>query len=121
MRCKPKRLFAEEKKEETRMARPQCSCGYASANADEFADHLLEMFTPDDAIGADGRVHDEIAPDRVRVVGVFLEGECVPALACFCGFATDETSKFDDHVLAMFLTPDRVGVDGDKHMPVVPA
>jgi hypothetical protein len=103
------------------MIYPQCSCGYAPEDADDLSDHLLEVFTPHDALGADGRVHDEIAPDCVRVVGIFPEGERVPSLACFCGFSTDEMPKFDDHVLAMFLTPDRVGVDGDKHVPVVPA
>jgi hypothetical protein len=103
------------------MTCPQCSCGYVPNDADDLGDHLLEMFIPEDAIGADGCVHDEIAFDRVCAVGIFPEGKRVPLLACFCGFATDEMPKFDDHVLAMFLTPDRVGVDGDKHVPAVPA
>lgn len=103
------------------MTYPQCLCGYAPEDFDDLCDHLLEMFTPKDAIGADGRVHDEISPDCVRVVGNLLPEQRVPLLVCFCGFATDETPEFDDHVLAKFLTSDRVGVDGGRHVPVAPA
>jgi hypothetical protein len=99
----------------------QCACGYAPSDDEDLSDHLLEMFTPKNAIGADGRRHDEISPDIVRSVRAFPQGQRVPPLVCFCGFGTDETSEFDDHVLAMFLTPNRVGVDGGKHAPVVPA
>jgi hypothetical protein len=49
---------------------------------------------------------DEITPDCVRVVGNFSPDQRVPLLVCFCGFATDESPEFDDHVLAKFLTPD---------------
>jgi hypothetical protein len=103
------------------MISPQCSCGYVPDDADDLADHLRDIFIPDDAIGADGCVHDEIAPDCVRDVGNLPPRQRVPLLACFCGFAADETLKFDDHILAMFLTPDRVGIDGNKHVTVIPA
>jgi hypothetical protein len=36
---------------------------------------------------------------------------------CFCGFGTDEQVEFDDHLLSMFITPDRTGADGQKHAP----
>ena len=87
----------------------QCSCGYAGGDADELGDHLREAFTPADDIGADGRVHGEVAADR-------RDAAKPRRLACFCGF-TGSVPELDDHVLAMFTRPDRVGVDGTTHLP----
>ena len=55
------------------MAGARCSCGFTEAEgADEtISDHLLEVFTPEDDKGTDGRYHLEGAPD----------------LACACGLA----------------------------------
>ena len=92
---------------------PRCSCGYTAEDADDFRDHLLEVFTRKDAIGADGRAHDEIAAGP--------PGQRTRTLRCFCSYATREGPEFDDHVLAMFLTPDRIGIDESRHVPVMSA
>jgi hypothetical protein len=40
---------------------------------------------------------------------------------CACGFATDDTPEFDDHLLIVFITPDSIGTDADKHVPLDPS
>jgi hypothetical protein len=82
----------------------QCSCGFTeTASADEtLADHLMEVFAPDDGKGPDGRVH--------------LEGE-VP-LFCLCGIG-GSVERLDDHLLAVFTPAGGVGRDGHKHERLV--
>jgi len=40
---------------------------------------------------------------------------------CACGFATDDTPEFDDHLLIVFITSDGAGTIGGKHAPTEPA
>lgn len=91
------------------MSRFHCSCGFAIDLAEEFGDHLHQAFARDDDIGADGRVHRELADadpsDHV----------------CACGYAATDPSEFDDHMLIAFVTPDGIGADGEKHVPVDPS
>lgn len=96
----------------------QCACGYAGDAPEGLLDHFGEVFTPDDDIGGDGRVHAQAAPDRALEYARLPDGEHMPRLVCLCGFGTDELPTFDDHLLVKFITPDRVGTDGHKHMPV---
>jgi hypothetical protein len=82
------------------MANGQCSCGFTeTASVDEtLADHLMEVFAPDDGKGPDGRVH--------------LEGEV--SLFCLCGIG-GSAERLDDHLLAVFTPADAIGRDGHKH------
>jgi hypothetical protein len=72
----------------------QCSCGYTGQDT-EFAEHLGEVFIPA------GARH----PGAPRMLG----------LTCLCGFLAGEPAVLDDHLLAMFITPDQVGTDGARH------
>jgi len=45
-----------------------CFCGLAAATTDELDAHLLAQFTPDDAIGRDGKEHHLIPAVLNRVV-----------------------------------------------------
>jgi hypothetical protein len=92
----------------------QCSCGYTGQDT-EFAEHLGEVFIPADDIGTDGRVHAELAADRVPAVARHPGAPRVPGLTCLCGFFAGEPAALDDHLLAMFITPDQVGTDGARH------
>lgn len=103
------------------MSRYHCSCGFAIDDAEEFGDHLRMAFTPEDDIGTDSRMHAEMADEYVRLTGDYPADCAVPRHACSCGFATDNTPEFDDHLLLVFVTPDSVGVDGQKHAPVDPS
>jgi hypothetical protein len=82
------------------MTGQQCTCGFTeAAGADEtLADHLMEVFAPDDGKGPDGRVH--------------LEGEV--SLFCLCGIG-GSAERLDDHLLAVFTPADAIGRDGHKH------
>jgi hypothetical protein len=93
------------------MSAYHCSCGFAINDADEFGDHLREMFDLDEGKGTDGLVHDEIVtgPDRQRLI------------VCACGFEAASPAEFDDHVLRVLLPPDGIGRDGQKHAPVDPS
>ena len=86
----------------------QCSCGYAGQDT-EFAEHLGEVFIPADDVGTDGQAHAEMA------AGGHPGVPRVPGLTCLCGFFSEELAAFDDHLLAMFITPDHVGTDGVRH------
>ena len=91
------------------MSRFHCSCGFAIDRAEEFGDHMHQVFARDDDIGTDGRIHRELA-------------DAGPAkLVCACGFAATDTAEFDDHLLIVFITQDGIGADGGKHVPVDPA
>jgi hypothetical protein len=88
-----------------------CSCGFAINDADEFGDHLREMFDRDDDIGTDGRVHAEVAggDDRQQ------------RIVCACGFAAGDAAELDDHALLVLIPPDGIGNDEGKHVPVDPS
>ena len=93
------------------MSRFHCSCGFAIDDADEFGDHIRLAFTRDDDIGTDGQVHADLAGGSRRSHGS-------PQHVCACGFPSDDTPEFDDHLLIMFVTPDGVDTDGKRHVPV---
>jgi hypothetical protein len=78
-----------------------CSCGFTELADESMTDHLLQVFTPDDAIGRDGQRHEE--------------GE---SLACFCGFTAATTEELDDHFLAAFTPADAIARDGKQHKPI---
>lgn len=84
-----------------------CSCGFAINEADEFGDHLREVFARDDEADTDGRVHSEVTPP----------GQVRP-LVCTCGFRASSAPEFDDHILLVRIPPDNIGSDGGKHVPV---
>ncbi len=91
------------------MSQFHCTCGFAIDLADEFGDHMHQVFTRDDDMGTDGRIHHELA-------------DASPTkLACACDFATPDMTEFDDHLLIVFITPDGIGTDGEKHVPVDPS
>ena len=92
------------------MSAYHCSCGFAIDYADEFGDHLREVFGRDNDIGTDGRAHTEVTP----------EGQRQP-LVCACGFLAADAHEFDDHILIALIPPDNIGRDGDKHVPVDPS
>jgi hypothetical protein len=73
------------------------------------------VFIPADDIGTDGQAHAEMAADAVPAAGGHPGA---PGLTCLCGFNAGEPAAFDDHLLAMFITPDRVGTDGTRHAEV---
>jgi hypothetical protein len=91
------------------MSHFHCSCGFAIDLADEFGDHMHEVFARDDDRGTDGHIHHELA------------GADPIMFACACGFATTDATEFDDHLLIVFVTPDGIGTDGGKHVPVDPS
>ena len=95
-----------------------CACGYPGGEPGGLMDHFEEVFTPADDVGSDGRVHDQVAQDRASDFARVPDGGRAPGLVCLCGFGTDEQEGFDDHLLSMFITPDRVGPDGLRHAPV---
>ena len=89
-----------------------CCCGYASASADDLADHLAEMFTPDDDAAVDGQRHAEAAggtPWPATPVG----------WRCLCGFEAPDIAQLDAHLLAAFTPGDAVGRDGNRHATTV--
>ena len=99
----------------------QCSCGYAGDEAG-FADHLGEVFIPiHDDIGADGQAHAELAVDRASAAEGHPGTSGMSARACLCGFAAEDAAELDEHLLAIFITADGVGVDGEKHQPACTA
>ena len=79
----------------------QCSCGYTADDADGLSDHLLEVFTSENDVGLDGRVH--------------FEGDA--RLACACGFTAITIAELDAHFVRVFVSPGRIGVDGVRHAP----
>lgn len=85
------------------MATESCACGFVPDDSLELADHLNEMFTPDDDMGADGQAHQEQAGGRT----------------CSCGYTATTTDDLDAHFRVAFPPPaDRIGDDGQKHAPV---
>ena len=45
------------------MADTRCSCGFTETAGETITDHLLEAFVPEDGLGSDGLVHEEVQPD----------------------------------------------------------
>jgi hypothetical protein len=86
----------------------RCLCGYAAADADDLADHLAEMFTPDDDVAADGRRHAEAANGTSRPAASAIR-------TCLCGFEAAGIAQLDAHLLAAFAPSDAVGRDGNRH------
>jgi hypothetical protein len=78
-----------------------CSCGFTDLADESLTDHLERVFTPEDAIGQDGRVHEE--------------GD---NLTCSCGAATATSAQMDQHFLAAFTPSSRTGSDGQRHEPI---
>jgi hypothetical protein len=103
------------------MSRYHCSCGFVINDPEEFGDHYRLVFAPDDDTGTDGRVHAELVGDHARATGPYPDTVSLPRHVCACGFATDDTPEFDDHLLTAFITPDGIGNDGDEHMPLEPS
>jgi hypothetical protein len=99
------------------MITAQCACGYASDEPGALVDHFEEVFTPTDDVGSDNRAHAQVAHDRAIDFARIPDGGRAPRLVCLCGFGTDEQAEFDDHLLSVFITPDRIGTDGKKHTP----
>ena len=65
-------------------------------------DHLLEVFAPEDDMGADGQAH--------------FEGD--PALTCRCGLRASAIAELDSHFLEMFVPAGRAGPGGVEHTVV---
>lgn len=103
------------------MSRYHCSCGFAINDPAEFGDHYRLAFAPDDDTGTDGRVHVELADDHARNTGCYPDTVPLPRHVCACGFATDNTPEFDDHLLIAFIPPNGIGTDADKHVPLDPS
>jgi hypothetical protein len=80
------------------MAGRQCWCGYDEREDKLLADHLHEVFTPEDMRGSDGRVHEEVG-----------------RLDCGCGFAARTPGQLDAHFLAVFMPGDGMDVNGTRH------
>ena len=76
----------------------RCLCGFAELDDETIADHLSVVFTPDDSVGNDGKVHDE------------LSGH-----ACACGFSGSSADALEGHLMAAFTPGDGIGLDGRKH------
>jgi hypothetical protein len=95
----------------------QCSCGY-TGEAAGLAEHLGEVFIPADDTGADGQAHAEMAAYAIPAATGHPGALNVSGFTCLCSFSTEESAAFDDHLLAMFVTPDRVGTDGIRHAEV---
>lgn len=86
----------------------RCLCGYAAASADDLADHMAEMFTPDDDTAADGQRHAEAADDT--------SWPATPATwKCLCGFTAGDSTQLDAHLLTAFTPGGAVGRDGNRH------
>ena len=82
------------------MAMPvsRCLCGFAELADETLADHLAVVFTPDDSVGIDGKVHEELS-----------------GVACACGFSASSADALEGHLLAAFTPGDGIGLDGRKH------
>jgi hypothetical protein len=81
------------------MADTRCSCGFTGTAGETITDHLLEAFVPEDCLGSDGRVHEEVRPD----------------LTCSCGLVAATPRELDAHFLRVFTPGDLIGRDGQKH------
>jgi len=80
------------------MAAVRCLCGFTELSDETLADHLALVFTPDDSVGIDGDVHEELS-----------------RRACACGFSASSADSLERHLLNAFTPPDGIGLDGKKH------
>ncbi|HEX4831344.1 MAG TPA: hypothetical protein VH478_09665 [Trebonia sp.] len=80
------------------MIAARCLCGFTAQGDETLEDHLLSVFAPQNAVGADGQFHDETT-------------QC----ACVCGFTAPAPDGLDAHFLAAFTPADRIGDDGQEH------
>jgi hypothetical protein len=76
----------------------RCLCGFAELADETMADHLAVAFTPDDCVGIDGQVHEEL-----------------PGCACACGFPGGSAGEIEGHLMAAFTPGDGIGLDGRRH------
>jgi hypothetical protein len=76
----------------------QCLCGFTELDDEGLPDHLAVSFTPDDSVGNDGNVHEEL-----------------PGHACACGFSGSSASALEGHLMAAFTPGDGIGLDGRRH------
>ena len=79
----------------------QCACGFAELADEQVIDHVLAAFESADAVGADSKIHEEMA-----------------ARACSCGFSAISCAEMDAHFLAAFTPAGHVGRDGRTHEPL---
>ena len=75
-----------------------CVCGFTELDDETIADHLAVVFTPDDCVGNDGKVHEELSGG-----------------ACACGFSGSSGGDLEQHLMALFTPGDGVGLDGKRH------
>jgi hypothetical protein len=80
------------------MAAARCLCGFTELDDETLADHLALVFTPDDSVGNDGNVHDELS-----------------GRACACGFAGVTSEELEGHLMEAFTPADGIGLDGKRH------
>jgi len=76
----------------------RCACGFTELDDEEIADHLALVFTPDDSIGPDGKLHEELL-----------------GLACACGYLAIAPEEIEGHLLTAFMAADGIGLDGKRH------
>jgi hypothetical protein len=84
---------------ESGLADTRCSCGFAETAGETITDHLLEAFVPENCLGSDALVLEEVRPD----------------LTCSCGLVAATPGELDAHFLRVFTTGDLIGRDGRKH------
>jgi hypothetical protein len=82
------------------MTAHKCACGFTEDAGEDYtiADHLQEMFTPQDCVAADGTLH----------------AEGLTSYLCMCG-AGGSQQALDEHFLAAFTPADSVAPDGTVH------
>jgi len=78
-----------------------CSCGFTPTVDETLADHLGEMFIPDDDTDEVGQRHAEAG-----------------GRTCLCGHKATSATGLDTHLVAALTPPGRVGRDGRPHAPV---
>ena len=83
------------------MLATRCACGFEALADEQIIDHLLAVFEPADAVGYDGKAHEEMA-GRV----------------CSCGTSFLSGNAMDVHFFVAFAPADLVGGDGRAHEPV---
>jgi hypothetical protein len=76
----------------------RCLCGFTELDDETLADHLAVVFMPDDSVGNDGKVHEELSEH-----------------ACACGFSGSSADALEGHLMAAFTPGDGIGMDGRKH------
>ncbi len=97
---RPSPAHRNSRKGKNAMTATRCICGFQRLDDEEVTDHLLAAFAPDDSVGIDSNVHQELA-----------------RLACSCGYTATTAPEMDSHFLAVFAPTGSVGRDGVKHEP----